>query len=88
MNLTRTFEQADYLKWRTFRDTEDARFVGLTLPHVLMRLPYGDDSSHVVDDKDKSAEGSIREENERYKDVVRSPGLRNQCDHRKTSVSI
>ncbi|HYT92065.1 MAG TPA: type VI secretion system contractile sheath large subunit [Gemmataceae bacterium] len=47
MNLTRTFEQADYLKWRTFRDTEDARFVGLTLPHVLMRLPYGDDSSHV-----------------------------------------
>jgi len=28
----------------------------------------------VVDDKDKSAEGSIREENERYKDVVRSPG--------------
>jgi type VI secretion system ImpC/EvpB family protein len=44
-NLSRTFEQVDYLKWRALRQTEDARFLGLTLPRVLMRLPYGDDNT-------------------------------------------
>ena len=32
--------QLDYLKWRSFRQSEDARFIGLTLPRMLMRLPY------------------------------------------------
>jgi type VI secretion system ImpC/EvpB family protein len=41
-NLPRTFQQAEYLKWRAFRDSEDARFLGLVLPRVLMRLPYQD----------------------------------------------
>jgi type VI secretion system protein ImpD len=45
LNLPRTFEQAEYLKWKAFRDTEDARFVGLTAPRVLMRPPYADDGS-------------------------------------------
>ena len=45
LDLSRTFEQLEYLKWKAFRDSEDARFVGLTLPHVLMRLPYADDGS-------------------------------------------
>jgi type VI secretion system ImpC/EvpB family protein len=45
LDLSRTFEQAEYLKWKAFRDTEDARFVGLTMPRVLMRLPYADDGS-------------------------------------------
>jgi type VI secretion system ImpC/EvpB family protein len=47
LNLARTFEQPEYLKWRTFRSTDDARFVGLTLPRVLMRLPYEDSTSRV-----------------------------------------
>jgi len=46
-DLAKAFEQVEYLKWRAFRDTEDARFVGLTLPRVLMRLPYEDDGSRV-----------------------------------------
>jgi type VI secretion system ImpC/EvpB family protein len=45
LDLSRTFEQLEYLKWKAFRDSEDARFVGLTLPRVLMRLPYADDGS-------------------------------------------
>jgi type VI secretion system protein ImpD len=40
IDLSRIFEQVEYLKWRALRDTEDSRFVGLTLPRVLMRLPY------------------------------------------------
>jgi len=47
LNLSKTFEQLDYLKWKAFRDTEDSRFLGLTLPRVLMRLPYEDDGSRV-----------------------------------------
>ena len=42
LDLPRTFDQLEYLKWRQFRDTEDARFVGLVLPHVLARKPYTD----------------------------------------------
>jgi type VI secretion system protein ImpD len=45
LNLARTFEQLEYLKWRAFRETEDSRFIGLTLPQVLMRLPYEDDNT-------------------------------------------
>jgi type VI secretion system ImpC/EvpB family protein len=45
VNLPRTFEQLEYLKWRAFRETPDARFVGLVLPRVLRRLPYEDDGS-------------------------------------------
>ena len=37
LDLARTFEQLDYLKWRAFREHEDARFVGLALPRVLYR---------------------------------------------------
>ncbi len=45
LNLERIFDQTEYLKWRAFRDTEDSRFVGLTMPRVLMRVPYEDDGS-------------------------------------------
>ncbi|ODT96340.1 MAG: hypothetical protein ABS79_08090 [Planctomycetes bacterium SCN 63-9] len=41
LNLPRTFEQLEYLKWRALRQAEDSRFVGLVLPRILMRLPYG-----------------------------------------------
>lgn len=40
-DLAKIFETADYVKWRAFRDSEDSRYVGLTLPHTLARLPYG-----------------------------------------------
>ena len=45
LDLPRTFEQLEYLKWKAFRDSEDSRFVGLTLPQVLMRLPYENDGT-------------------------------------------
>jgi type VI secretion system protein ImpD len=47
LNLPRTFEQLEYLKWRALRQVEDARFVGLTMPRVLMRPPYTDNSFRV-----------------------------------------
>jgi type VI secretion system ImpC/EvpB family protein len=46
-NIARTFEQTDFMKWRVFRQTEDARFVGLLLPRVVLRQPYQDSNIRV-----------------------------------------
>lgn len=46
-DLSGHFERAVYLKWKAFRETEDARYVGLTLPRFLARLPYGFDRNTV-----------------------------------------
>ncbi|KVQ09044.1 type VI secretion system contractile sheath large subunit [Burkholderia ubonensis] len=41
------FERAEYLKWKSFRETDDARYVALTMPRFLARLPYGPDTLSV-----------------------------------------
>ena len=38
------FDTPEFAKWKAFRDTEDSRYVGLTLPRFLLRLPYGEDT--------------------------------------------
>ena len=40
-DLEKIFEDPEHLKWRAFRDSEDSRFVTMTMPRVLARLPYG-----------------------------------------------
>jgi type VI secretion system protein ImpC len=40
-DLEKIFDSVEYVQWSSFRDTEDSRFVVLTLPRVLSRLPYG-----------------------------------------------
>lgn len=40
-------EGPQYIKWQCFRETEDARYVGLTLPRFLLRLPYGPETKPV-----------------------------------------
>lgn len=46
-DLEKIFDSAEYVKWRSFRDSEDSRFVTLTMPRVLARLPYGTDTKPV-----------------------------------------
>ncbi len=41
-DLAKTFQSVEYAKWKSFRDSEDSRYVALALPHILMRLPYGE----------------------------------------------
>jgi type VI secretion system protein ImpC len=41
-DLAKIFQTVDYAKWKSFRDSEDSRYVALALPHILMRLPYGE----------------------------------------------
>ena len=43
-DLAKIFESLELIKWRSFRDSEDSRYVSLVLPHILLRLPYGPDT--------------------------------------------
>ncbi len=40
-DISKIFDRTEYVKWRSFRESEDSRYVGLTLPRVLGREPYG-----------------------------------------------
>ena len=46
-DLEKIFESAEYAKWRSFRESEDSRFVSLVMPRTLSRLPYGASTSPV-----------------------------------------
>jgi type VI secretion system protein ImpC len=46
-DLKSIFEGPQYTKWQSFRESEDARYVGLTLPRFLLRLPFGPDTQPV-----------------------------------------
>ena len=39
-DLSKVFDTVDYAKWKSFRESEDARYVGLTVPRFLGRLPF------------------------------------------------
>ena len=40
-DLTKIFQTAEYAAWRSLRESEDARYIGLAMPRFLARLPYG-----------------------------------------------
>jgi type VI secretion system protein ImpC len=46
-DLAKIFDSTEYMKWRGFRDTEDARFVSLVMPRVLARVPYGENTKPI-----------------------------------------
>jgi type VI secretion system protein ImpC len=39
-DLSKVFDTVEYAKWKSFREAEDSRYVGLTLPRFLGRLPF------------------------------------------------
>lgn len=40
-DLAKIFDTTEYAKWKSFRQSEDSRYVALTAPRVLIRQPYG-----------------------------------------------
>lgn len=48
-DIAKIFDTNEYAKWKSFRNSEDSRYVALTCPHVLMRLPYGRDGVQIED---------------------------------------
>jgi type VI secretion system protein ImpC len=40
-DMAKIFQSTEFAKWKSFRESEDSRYVALAMPHILMRLPYG-----------------------------------------------
>ena len=49
-DLSEIFETPEYAQWNSMRDSQNSRFVALTLPRVLAREPYGQNSNSVVEE--------------------------------------
>lgn len=56
-------EGAKFAKWHSFRDSPDSRYVGLTLPRFLLRLPYSSEDNPI---KSFVYEENVRESHESY----------------------
>jgi type VI secretion system protein ImpC len=57
-DLEKIFDNEAYLKWNMFRKSDDSRYVGLCMPHVLMRLPYGKDTTPIEEfDYEENVDG-------------------------------
>ncbi len=46
-DLTKIFQTPEYAAWRSLRDSEDSKYLGLTMPRFLGRAPYGAKSNPV-----------------------------------------
>ncbi len=62
-DLRSIFEGPQYTKWQSFRESEDARYVALTTPRFLLRLPYGENTQPV---KAFNYEENVSDSHERY----------------------
>jgi type VI secretion system protein ImpC len=62
-DMSKVFDTVEYAKWKSFRESEDSRYVGLTVPRFLGRLPYNPkdgttvDGFNFVEDVDGSTHG-------------------------------
>ncbi|HWK67662.1 MAG TPA: type VI secretion system contractile sheath large subunit [Rhizobiaceae bacterium] len=54
-DLEKIFESSEYIKWRSFRDSDDSRFVTLAMPRVLARTPYGSKGRQIEEFKFEEA---------------------------------
>lgn len=43
-DLATYMDRAEYLRWKSFRESEDSRYVGMVFPRFLLRLPYGENN--------------------------------------------
>jgi type VI secretion system protein ImpC len=48
-DLTKIFQTPEYASWRSLRESEDAKYIGLAMPRFLGRLPYGSKTDPVED---------------------------------------
>ena len=46
-DLAKVFDSTEYAKWKSFRQSEDSRYVALALPRTLGRLPYGEETKPI-----------------------------------------
>jgi type VI secretion system protein ImpC len=46
-DLTKIFTTPEYAAWRSLRESEDSKYIGLAMPRFLSRLPYGSKTNPV-----------------------------------------
>lgn len=57
-DLAKIFQTPEYAAWNSLRESEDARYIGLTMPRFLGRLPYGRETEQVEEfDFEEETEG-------------------------------
>jgi len=58
-DLAKVFDSTEYAKWKSFRQSEDSRYIGLCLPRTLGRLPYGRETKPIDEfNYEESVDGS------------------------------
>ena len=58
-DLSKIFQTAEYAPWRSLRESDDSRYIGLALPRFLSRLPYGAKTNPVDEfDFEEETDGS------------------------------
>ncbi len=58
-DIGKIFDSTEYAKWKSFRQSDDSRYVALALPHILMRLPYGKETKQIeAFDYEEAVDGS------------------------------
>jgi len=58
-DLTKIMQTTEYMSWRSLRDSEDSRYLGLTMPRFLSRVPYGAKTEPVEEfDFEEDSEGA------------------------------
>ncbi|HMO08134.1 MAG TPA: type VI secretion system contractile sheath large subunit [Paracoccaceae bacterium] len=61
-DLTKIFQTPEYAAWRSLRESEDSKYVGLAMPRFLGRLPYGAKTAPVEEfDFEEDTEGAASE---------------------------
>ena len=61
-DVSTAFSSTEFIKWKSFRESEDSRYVGLAMPHMLLRLPYGNSTKRVDEfDYEEGVDGSSHE---------------------------
>ncbi len=63
-DLHNYMDRSEFLRWNSFRQSEDSRYVGLTLPRFALRLPYGEETVPVKDFNYE--EGVTGDEHDKY----------------------
>jgi type VI secretion system protein ImpC len=48
-DLTKIFQSPEYAPWRSLRESDDSRYIGLCMPRYLSRIPYGAKTNPVED---------------------------------------
>ncbi len=58
-DLTKILQTAEYASWRSLRESDDSRYIGLTMPRFLSRIPYGAKTEPVEEfDFEEDTEGA------------------------------